>query len=215
MGFWKGLGKIGKAGIDGIGGATIGAGKLGLHSMTAIGSAPTRFMQKAPGKFAAAVGIGAVAGAIGADMSGEDPGEGAKKIGTAAFVASSLGAAGAIGTLGASAAATVAGGIGVAGKIGGSMLKMPKGEVGIGNLSDIKLKGGAVFAMAAVGAIGGILSAEKKFEQSRMGTNDGMMRTATPMLPMPQQDQYGGGGQKSPSNGGATGDLVFAMHNNR
>jgi hypothetical protein len=44
-----------------------------------------------------------------------------------------------------------------------------------------------------------------------MGMNDGRMRSATPDIPMPQVTNSA----SYANNAGATGDLVFALHNNR
>lgn len=212
MGFWKSTGKLGLDSLRGIGNVSIEASKLGIKVAEVIGKPTAHFMGKSPGKFASAVGIGALAGAIGADAANEDPSKGAAAIGTAAFAASSFGAAGAIGSMGAAAVGTAAAGVGIMGKIGSSMIDVGKGNKGINfsNLNELKINGKGIAAMAAVGAVGGLLSANKKFEKSRMGTNDGMLRSATPIVPMPQQDSYSNYG-----DGGATGDLVFAMHNNR
>ena len=44
-----------------------------------------------------------------------------------------------------------------------------------------------------------------------MGTNDGMMRTSTPTIPQTSSS----GTPSYANNGGATGDLVFSLYNNR
>ena len=222
MGFWKGTGRLGHGLLEKIGETSIGLGKASLGAANVIGSPTTHFASKAPGKFAAAIGLGAMAGAIGADAAGEDPGDGAKVLGLGAFAAASLGGAGLVTGLGATALGAAGSVAAAAGGIGRSMINMPidkitgkAAKVGFSNLNEIKMNKLGMVAMATVGVIGGFLSAEKKFEQSRMGINDGMMRSATPMLPMPEQNTYSNPGSYGVQDSGATGDLVFAMHNNR
>lgn len=215
MGFWKGTGKLGLSALRGVGGLSMGVGKAGLMGAEKIGSPITKNALKAPGMFATAIGVGAAAGAIGADVAGEKPSDGAMALGTGAFAAASIGGASAVAGLGATAVGMAGLATGAAGKIGGSLIKMPEKAIGIGNLNEIKMKPVGLLAMAAVGVVGGALSAEKKFEQSRMGTNDGMLRTATPILPMPEANTYSNPGAYTTQSSGATGDLVFAMHNNR
>ena len=211
MGFFKGLGKVGLGALDLTGAASMGLGKAGLKLSGVIGAPTTHFASKAPLKFAAAIGAAGAIGAIGADLSGEDPKEGTRRMATAGFVAASLGGAGAVTSMGAGMLGAAAGLAGTAGYLGEKMIKMPKGKVGLGNLNEIKMRKGVLIpTMVAAAAIGGIFSGKKEFEKSRMGTNDGMMRTATPMLP-----QITSQGSTGYDNGGASGDLVFAMHNNR
>lgn len=214
MGFFKGLGKVGLGFLDVSGAVGMGVGKAGVKVAGAVGAPTTHFASKAPLKFAAAIGAAGAMGFVGSDLAGEDPKEGTKRMATAGFVAASLGGAGAVTSMGAGMLGAAAGLAGTAGYLGEKLIKMPKGKVGLGNLNEIKINKAAAaiaFLPIAIGAtIGGVFSAEKEFEKSRMGTNDGMMRTATPMLP-----QITSEGSTGYDNGGASGDLVFAMHNNR
>lgn len=210
MGFFKGLGKVGLGLLDVSGAVGMGVGKAGVKVAGAVGAPTTHFASKAPLKFAAAIGAAGAMGFVGSDLAGEDPKEGTKRMATAGFVAASLGGAGAVTSMGAGMLGAAAGLAGTAGYLGEKMIKMPKGKVGLGNLNEIKMHKAAFVPILMAAAIGGIFSAEKEFEKSRMGTNDGMMRTATPMLP-----QITSQGSTGYDNGGASGDLVFAMHNNR
>lgn len=85
-------------------------------------------------------------------------------------------------------------------------------DIGLTNISDLKLSNLAVPMLVGSSIIKGIGDGIKTFEKSRMGTNDGMLRRATPTIPIQQQSS--GGGSYS-NNAGATGDLVFSMFNNR
>lgn len=88
-------------------------------------------------------------------------------------------------------------------------------DIGLTNLGDFKLNkilaSSMIVGAAAIKGIGGGVQA---FEKSRMGMNDGMMRRATPTIPVQQQSGGGGGGSYH-NNAGATGDLVFSMFKNR
>jgi hypothetical protein len=95
-------------------------------------------------------------------------------------------------------------------------------KIGIGNLSDFKLSKMAVPLIVGSSLIEGLAGGVKAFEKSRMGVNDGMMRSATPMLPRSDQTAVAQPGNPTTlsnsyyaNNAGATGDLVFAMHKNR
>lgn len=233
MGFWSGVGKvgkgIGKAGMGlarGVGATTIGISK-------GLGFFPAKGIMANPGMFAGAVGVGAATGALIADAANEDPKKGAMAMGTVAVGATALGAMastatlGKVGasigssfvtTMGSAAAGAAVGTAGVISELGAKMIKMPMKDgkavkVGLDNLNDIKL---SRFGKAALG-IGLIASgagkAYKTYEKSRMGVNDGMLRTATPVVP--QMQQSNGNGSNYLNNAGATGDLVFSMYNNR
>lgn len=216
MGFWKGLAKSGVGTLNGIGSATIGLTKgATIASRNTVGKSLFNTVTSNPGKVGAAVAIGAAAGAIGGDLAKEDTSKttmlgagtalGVSVLG-GGFLKSGLGA-GAVGTVGAAAVGVAGHVVGAAGKLGASMIKMPDKKVGLGNLNEIKFKKGAIPLLAGAVAIGGLLKAEQKMTQSRMGTHDGMMRSATPIIPQVSSGGY--------DNGGATGDLVFAMRNNR
>lgn len=214
MGFWKSLGKgLGKAGMGTagiVGGATINTAKI-------LGELPARNVMKSPGKVMGALGVGVAGGALLADAVGEDPKQGAMAMGTAAGIgAGYLGAAGAITTVGSGIAGMAVGGVGVVGALGNKMVKMPGKDVKLGfdNLNEIKMSKFGVAALGIGMALSSGAKAYKTLEKSRMGTNDGMLRSATPVLPQPQQE-LNGRQTSYANNAGATGDLVFALRNNR
>lgn len=215
MGFWSGTGKLAGASMRGITNTGIAVGKAGLFGSNKIGGQITKHTSNNLGMFGAAVGLGAAGGAITADVAKEDKGTGSLIGGGAALAASSLGGAGAVTSLAGGAMGVGAGVIGAAGAIGGSMIKMPNKNLGLHNLSEIKMKKAGILGIVVAATIGGVMSAEKKYEQGRMGVNDGMMRSATPMIPVAQPNTYDNAGAFNSNLGGASGDLVFAMHNNR
>lgn len=218
----KGIGKVGMLGARGIGATTIGASK-------ALGHFPAKGIMANPGLFAGAVGVGVASGALIADAAGEDPKKGAKAMGIAALGATTLGAVassatlGKVGagvgsslvtTMGSAATGAVVGTAGVISELGAKMIKMPMKDgkpvkVGLGNLSDISLSGFGKVALGVGLVASGAGKAYKTFEKSRMGVNDGMLRSATPIVPQVQQQS------NYLDNAGATGDLVFSMYNNR
>lgn len=217
MGFWSGVGKLGKGigklgmgAAQGLGATTIGASKL-------IGHFPAKNMISNPGLFAGAVGLGVASGALIADAAGEDPKKGALAMGSVGFGLASVGGAGLVTTMGSAAAGAAVGGAGVISELGSKMIKMPMKngkavKVGLDNLNDISLSGFGKVALGVGLIASGAGKAYKTFEKSRMGTNDGMLRTATPMVP---QVESNSGGSSYTNNAGATGDLVFSMFNNR
>lgn len=213
MGFMSGLGSLAKE-----------VGKVGVGSVGAVGNigmgiskrAGKSLMSNFNNRGAAVVGTilaGATAGAVLADQDGQvDP---RKAAGRGAAWGAGLAAVGGAG-LGAGAAVGVAGaamiGVNALGTVGRGLIKAPKGPVGLGNLGDFKLnKATAIPLILGASAIKGIADGVSAFEKSRMGTNDGMMRNATPIVPIQQQSS---GGSYS-NNAGATGDLVFSMFANR
>lgn len=209
MGFWSGVGKLGK-GVGKLGmGVAHGVGATTIGVSKAVGHFPAKNMLSNPGMFAGAVGIGVAGGAMLADATGEDPKKGAVAMGAVGFGLASVGGAGLGVTAGAATLGAAVGGAGVISELGSKMIKMPKGPVGLDNLSDISLSG---FGKAALGiglVASGAGKAYKTFEKSRMGVNDGMLRSATPIVPQAQQQS------NYLDNAGATGDLVFSMFNNR
>lgn len=198
----KGIGKVGMTAAQGVGAATIGTAK-------ALGHFPAKNMVSHPGLFAGAVGVGVAGGALLADAVGEDPKKGATAMGAAGFGLASIGGAGLAVGAGATMAGGVVGGAGVISELGSKMIKMPSGKVGLDNLSDIKLSRFGKVALGVGLVASGAGKAYKTFEKSRMGVNDGMLRSATPVVPQVQQQS------NYLDNAGATGDLVFSMYNNR
>lgn len=232
MGFILNAGKkIGK------GTAELGLGTLSTIGKTAMKTTGTvgngvinTFNRNALGLIGATITGAAIGGEL-ADMDGNvNPREAAIKggaftlgtIGTVAGVAglasASTGAAVGVGMATAGTALGVAGlgavmtGVKAAGQLGKSMVKVPDKSISVGlnNIGEFKLNGTAGVILTGAMAYKGIAEGVKTFEKSRMGVNDGMLRTATPIIPLQQN--------KTPSyanNAGATGDLVFSMFANR
>lgn len=207
----KGLGKAGAGVLGGFGKATIGtANGLGKATMS-ISREIGRGLSKDLTKTAIAVGTGAAVGGLLADADGNAP------IGKTAAIGAGVGAlstaipggATAVGLVGAGGLALASSGAEALGAIGNKMIKMPKGPLTLDNLSDIKMTGLGKGLLGGAVLLGGVKDAYNYYEKSRMGVNDGMMRTATPTVPVQkQQPSYN-------NNGGATGDLVFALNNLR
>lgn len=215
MGVLKGLGKAGLGLLENIGSAGMWTATKAIPKVAEGIATPTaHFLKKDTANFIGAIGVGLGAGAIIGDNTEEGPAKGALTLGTGAFIASSLGGAGAITTLGASAIATGVTMGGIAAKAGEKMIKMPKDGVklGLDNLDEIKMSGLGKAMLIGGALMASPLKAYNAFEKSRMGTNDGVMRSATPMMPSLDNKNVN---SIDYSNTGATGDLVFAMYNNR
>jgi hypothetical protein len=223
MGFMSGLGSIAKGiGKVGLGSAHV-AGDIGMDISKGVGKSLINQFNTRGAAVVGTVLAGATAGAILADQDGQvDPRKAAFKggawgAGLAAFGGSTLGSTLGIGaglgsTLGLGAAGAAMIGVNALGTVGRGMIKTPKGPVGLGDLGEFKLnKATAIPLILGASAFKGIADGVSAFEKSRMGTNDGMMRNATPIVPVQQQSS---GGSYS-NNAGATGDLVFSMFANR
>lgn len=217
-------------------GATYGFAQGALPSGGGIGDGLTGAVAGAAKGAAAVVGTGAAVAGVGIAAAGI----GAVGLGTAAFgaykAASFFGpkkgegyydAFTRFGQRGINAGGTVArtilrpyqfAGNGFAAKMGNAMLN-PIGSTGkaivktVGKMTDVGPKGnvrmtgfgrGVVGAGVVAAAIGGI---KDSLEQSRQGVLDPNVVTSTTMTTPPKP--------VSSNAGGATGDLVFAMHNNR
>lgn len=184
---------------------------IGTFPFQAVGGGVIKSMAKNPMKSVAAVGTAAALTYTAADMSTHDAR--ADVAGTAA-----LGATAALAIPGAATvgAAVGAGAMGVVGSIGGmamglgdKMLKVPNRNLKITELDKVKFTGFGKAAMLGSGLVEGAGRAVNKFYQSRMGQHDGQMRKSAPMIPqVERRPSY-------ENNGGATGDLVFSMYNNR
>lgn len=189
-------------------GVSKGVGKgAGLFGKGVMNSALS-----SPGRVAAfAVGAGATGYAL-ADIDGRrDRGAVAGSAAMGAVAATAMpGLATAGATVGAAGVATLGGGaLGAAGFIGRKAIKMPTEPVSFTNMGDLKFSALGTGMLLGGAAIEGTSRAARKFEQIRMGQHDGQMRKATPLIPQAErQPSYA-------NNGGATGDLVFAMYNNR
>lgn len=214
MGFLSGVGKAGLGLAKGIGKVS---GKLadGVgYGITEFGANVAKNAMRNPVKTATALGVAGAAGYVMADIDKHpNPGQvvGSAMLGTAALSAMP-GAATAIGTVGAGMMAQTATSIGgLAMGLGSIAVQKPTEHIGLSNIGDLK------FSKIGVGMIlGGALyegagRAVDKFVKNRMGTHDGMMRTATPTIPQSSS----GSSPSYANNGGATGDLVFSLYNNR
>lgn len=211
MGLLSGLGKgafgVGKLGAGIAGGTTKAIGK----SSGAFGKQVMNNIVANPGK---ALATGAAFGAAGyglAEMDGRNDKHNvtgkALLTGAAAMAIPGMSTVGAV--AGAGIVAGASGVASVAHGLGRASLKVPGEAVSFSNMKDIKFSGIGKGLLVGGAAVEGISRAVGKYEQIRMGTNDGMMRTAAPMMPQPEQ------GPSYANNGGATGDLVFDMYNNR
>ena len=213
------LKSIGKGAFGVAKGAAIGTARIGGDIAGAIGKGTTAYGSKilgnalsSPLKTAAAIGGAAAIGYGLADLDGRS--DGGKVAGKAALGVAAASVIPGVSTVAAGAAIAGAGAVGSVGGLamglGSKMIKTPSQPVNFSNLNEVgftKLGKGLVLGS---GLYEGASRAIGKFESIRMGTNDGMMRTHTPIIPQGQNN--------SPSyanNGGATGDLVFSMYNNR
>lgn len=192
--------KVGKAGLE-----------LGKDALKATGKSALSYGASllTPKTLMAAGGAGIAAyGLADADKRND-----AEKIGvTAGVTAGALSgvagigtAATAVGIAGLNMAATVGG---AAMSLGRASLKMPKEAVSFENMKDIEFNALGKGLVMGNGLLEGGKKAIRKYEQIKMGTNDGMLRTSTPIIPQRATPAYA-------NNGGATGDLVFSMYNNR
>lgn len=144
--------------------------------------------------------------------AGKAVGEGFKAVGKSALGGASKTASG-ISKLGATLASGVVGSVGVGVSTAKSMITVPK-KLTMSNVFDTRFNAKALPLLGLSVVVGGALGVGKSFEDNRKGVSDGMMRTATPMLPQLGQDQMNGRNDYA-NNAGATGDIVFAMRNNR
>lgn len=212
MGILSGLGKAGLGLAKGAGkAASAGANTFG-KGIVGYGSSAISNAMKNPLKTAAAIGAAGAAGYVMGDI--EKLAQPSQVAGSAMIGAAALSAIPGAATVGVGLGAGV---VGVGASIGGlayglgrASVKVPDAPISFSNMNDIKftnLGKGLVFGSALYEGTG---RAVNKFVQGRMGTNDGMMRTSTPIIPQNQSN-----GSSYSNNGGATGDLVFAMYNNR
>lgn len=213
----KGLKASAKATAKGAVSMGVGTAKFAANTATDIGKA-VGFGGKgvlyqglnSPVRLAAHVGGAAALGYTLANADGRNDGlavAGTAAVGaTAASAIPGVAAAGAIGAVGIAGTAT--GMLGGVAALGRSAIKMPKEPLSFSNMGDLKFSAVGVGALVGSSAIEGTKRAIRKYEQIRMGKHDGQLRTATPVIPQNTQPSYS-------NNGGATGDLVFAMYNNR
>lgn len=211
MGFWKGLGKAGLKTGKVAGKAIGGAADITGKGIVGYGNSVIKNAVNNPLKTAAAIGSIGAAGYILGDMDHEP--QPSKTAGKAMLTAAAFSAIPGAATVGTAVGAGLVGGAAAIGGfsmgLGSSMLKTPDAPLSFSNMGDIKFSKLGVGLLVGGALYEGMGKAHNKFITGRMGTNDGMMRTSTPIIPQ---------SQNSPSyanNGGATGDLVFSMYNNR
>lgn len=212
MGILSGLGKAGLGLAKGTGKVASSVANTFGKGIVGYGSSAISNAMKNPLKTVATIGAAGAAGYMIGDI--EDLAQPSKVAGSAMLGAAALSAipgAAAVGTgLGAGIVGAGAAVGGLAYGLGRASVKVPDTPMSFSNMGDIKftnlgkglIVGGALYE--------GVGRAANKFVQGRMGTNDGMMRTSTPIIPQNQSS-----GSSYSNNGGATGDLVFAMYNNR
>lgn len=89
------------------------------------------------------------------------------------------------------------------GKVSEKFVRNKRPDEKGGIFGEYKLSALGAAAVVGTEVIGGGIQAFNSFNQNRMGTHDGQIMRATPTTP-----SYA-------NNGGATGDLVFSLHQNR
>ena len=211
MGFLSGLGKAGLATGKFAGKiADKGADKLG-RKIVGYGDNIISNAVKNPLKTAAAVGAAGAAGYVIADADKNPNPSGVA--GSAMLGAAAMTAIPGAATVGAGIGMGIVGGAasigGLALGLGRASVQAPEQALSFSNMNELKFTPLGKGLVLGAGLYEGMGKAANKFVQGRMGTHDGMMRKATPVIPQ---------NTSSPSysnNGGATGDLVFAMYNNR
>lgn len=212
MGFFSKVGKGIGAGLSGIGKASMGTTEGIGRATMAIGREIGRGVTSNLSKSALAIGTGAIVGGILADADGNVSKGKTVAVGAGIGAVSTAipGGAAVIGTAGLLGASAISTGLEGLGKVGEKMIKMPNKKLSLDNLDEVKLSkfGGVLLGGAAL--LGGIKEGFNYYEKSRMGANDGMLRTATPTVPI-QRSQT----PSYANNGGASGDLVFALNNLR
>ena len=216
---FKGIGKAGLGIAEGIT-SSIGEGAIGASE--AAGKTFLNHAFSMPEKLLIGAASGAAIGGILADADGQASPAHAMGTGLAVGLGAAAipGAMNVLPTIGVSALG--AGVMAVKGTemFGRAMVKAPAKDikVNLSNVGEYKLRGIAIPVLMGSALLSGVSEGLKTFEKSRMGTNDGMMRTLTPNINI-QNDVYNAVGANmdaTPSfarNAGATGDLVFAMYN--
>ena len=183
-------------------------GKAAINAGKTIGKTTINAVKNNSHGIVGAIGFGATAGFIGADLLDEDREKASKGFGAAAGIASIAGGAKVAGIGSAAFGSLIQTGVTGATLLGATGKKMI-------NMTNKGPKLSKFGAAALTGA--SLISAPKKIydtlEKSRMGTHDGTLRTLTPQIPQVNtQTNYQKGYL---NNAGATGDLVFALNNLR
>lgn len=210
--------KIGKAGL----GFTEKVGNTALGLAGSVGDQVIGSAFNNSGKFIASVGgIGLAAGALASE-------DGQTDVRNATIKGGLIGAG--LATIPGGMTAGAAIGVGVLGlgatsisaieTLGNSMVKLPTSKIGIETIGEVGLTGIGKGLLTGASVISGIRKGYKAFEKSRMGTNDGQFRKATPSLPVIeapsiQGPNYNFSYRKDINFAGATGDLVFSLYDNR
>ena len=212
MGFLSGLGKAGlsagKSAGKVIGGTADTVGKV----IVGYGNKVIGNTMKSPLKTVAAIGAAGAAGYVIADANKHPNAKGVA--GSAMLGAAAMTAVPGAATVGVGIGMGVVGGAasigGLALGLGKASVQMPKEAVSFSNMNELKFTPLGKGLILGAGLYEGIGKAANKFVRGRMGTHDGMMRKATPIIPQSTTSS-----SSYSNNGGATGDLVFAMYNNR
>lgn len=217
MGLFNGIMKIGEGAGKLAIGTAYGTGKIATGITGIIGNSVMKELNKNTLAVAGSALTGAAIGGILADSDGNvNPTTGMLKGGTLGLGLSMIPGAASIGAgLGVATIGAASMGLGAAGQVGKSMVKVPPKniKVGLDNINEFKLSKLAPALLIGAAAVKGLGDSVKAFEQSRMGENDGMFRSATPMIPMQQATRNRP--YSFENNAGATGDLVFALNANR
>lgn len=217
MGFWKGLGKVTAKGtgkvLGDIGRAAIFGTEMTGKAAIATGKRVATKSSENLLRTAVAVGTGAAVAGTLADLDGNTNVGKASAVGAGVGLAASAipGASGVMAYAGITGAASLLGAAEGMSRLGSKFISMPE-NLSLSNTDQIKLTGIGKVATYGSALVGGLKDAAEYFKKSRSGVNDGLLRTATPVVPI-QRSQSG---QPSyANNGGATGDLVFALNNLR
>lgn len=212
MGIAKSIGK----GILGTGKSTLKAGDFVATKVLGTGTVNYagrigKSMMSSPAKTALFAGGAALGGYALADIDGRS--DGGRVAGTAAGAALAVSGVPGMTALGAGLGVGMAGvglSIGaVASGLGEMAIKTPKEPLSFSNMHELKFSKMGKAMMLGGALYEGATRAVDKYEKIRMGTNDGMLRHQTPIVPKREQ------APSYANDAGATGDLVFSMYNNR
>ena len=175
----KFLGDIGKAAMFG----TELTGKAAISTGKRIANESSKNLLRT----AAAVGTGAVFAGTLADLDGNTDRGKAAAVGAGIGLASSAipGASAAIAYTGALGASSVLGAAEGLSRMGGKLIKMPK-NLSLANTDEISLTNLGRVAVYGSALVGGVKDAVDYFKRSRSGVNDGLLRSATPVVPLQQ-----------------------------
>lgn len=208
----KDIGKTGKNVGKALFGSVESFGSKAISGADAVGSRVVNSFSKNTALSIGAVATAGITGGLLADADGNtDVGKTAFKGATVGALATAVpGGAAALGAIGTASVGAAVMGASAVGAVGSKLIKTPKTAINISNIGEVGMTGLGKFAFTGAALVQGVQNGIKAFEKSRMGVNDGLLRSQTPTVPQmtPQTPSYA-------NNAGATGDLVFAMHKNR